>query len=78
MDMRFYWLECRQIQEQLHLYWKEVKINKADYPTKHRPTKYHIVLSVNYLLNMLQVLNAPPNFRRHLIFLAYNTFYNTQ
>jgi hypothetical protein len=41
MDMRFHWLQDRECQRQFRIYWRPVKLNYADYWTKHHPTKHH-------------------------------------
>ena len=50
-DMQFYWIHDRQQQNQIHIHWKEVKHNIADYPTNHHSTKHHIEVQPTYLLN---------------------------
>jgi hypothetical protein len=42
MDMRFYWLRCRDSQGQFRYYWKPGPTNLADYWTKHHPAHHHI------------------------------------
>jgi hypothetical protein len=42
MDMRFYWLRCRDAQGQFRYYWRPGPTNLADYWTKHHPTSHHI------------------------------------
>ena len=42
MDMRFYWLRCRESQGQFRYYWKPGPTNLADYWTKHHPAHHHI------------------------------------
>ena len=42
MDMRFYWLQCRDSQGQFRYYWKPGPTNLADYWTKHHPAHHHI------------------------------------
>ena len=41
MDMRFYWLRCRNAQGQFRFYWAPGNFNWADYSTKHHPPLYH-------------------------------------
>lgn len=41
MDMRFYWLRCREAQEQFRFYWRPGGQNLADYWTKHHPAAHH-------------------------------------
>ena len=42
IDMRFYWVQDRVKQGQFYIYWRRGKDNnKADYFTKHHPTKHH-------------------------------------
>ena len=42
MDMRFYWLRDRAIQQKYHFYWRSGKLNKGDYHTKHHPASHHM------------------------------------
>ena len=42
MDMRFYWLRCRDSQGQFRYYWAPGPDNLADYWTKHHPADHHI------------------------------------
>ena len=42
MDMRFYWLRCRDAQGQFRYYWRPGSVNLADYFTKHHPASHHI------------------------------------
>ena len=68
MDMRFYWLKCRERQEQFHLYWKRGLNNKADYPTKHHPTKHHITVRPEYVLNiMTKAISKATYYQKQLI-----------
>ena len=41
IDMRFYWLQDRSDQDQFKFYWQKGADNKADYLTKHHPTRHH-------------------------------------
>ena len=41
IDMRFYWLKCRQQQQQFDIYWDNGKNNFADYFTKHHSSSHH-------------------------------------
>ena len=41
MDMRFWWLRCRESQDQFRYYWDAGSKNWADYNTKHHPDSYH-------------------------------------
>jgi hypothetical protein len=41
MDMRFYWLGCREAQGQFRYYWRPGTQNLADYFTKHHPASHH-------------------------------------
>ena len=41
MDMRLWWLRCRESQGQFHYYWAPGAHNHADYPTKAHPDIYH-------------------------------------
>jgi len=42
MDMRYYWLRCRDSQGKFRYYWKPGPTNKADYYTKHFPASHHV------------------------------------
>jgi hypothetical protein len=59
MDMRFYWLRCRDSQGQFRYYWKPGPTNQADYYTKHHPAHHHIeqrhrILTPKLILDALQ------------------------
>jgi hypothetical protein len=41
MDMRFYWLQCREAQGQYRYYWRPGTQNLVDYFTKHHPASHH-------------------------------------
>ena len=41
MDMRYYWVQDRIRQKQLHIYWAPGKTNQADYQTKHHSSAHH-------------------------------------
>ena len=41
MDLRFWWLRCRESQGQYRYYWDSGPKNWADYHTKHHPPIYH-------------------------------------
>ena len=41
MDLRLWWLRCREAQEQFRFYWDKGSRNLADYHTKHHPPIYH-------------------------------------
>ena len=41
MDMRFYWLRDRKLQNKYHFYWSSGKYNMGDYYTKHHPPVHH-------------------------------------
>jgi hypothetical protein len=41
MDVRFYWLGCRENQQQYRFYWRPGTQNLADYFTKHHPASHH-------------------------------------
>ena len=41
MDLRFWWLKCRESQQQFRYYWAPGKNNWGDYSTKHHPPVYH-------------------------------------
>ena len=40
MDVRFYWLRCRDSQSQFRYYWSPGTTNRADYHTKRHPPQY--------------------------------------
>ena len=60
MDMRFYWLRDRVRQLQFFIYWARGPNNKADYASKNHPTKHHIAVRPQYVLNnaKIQLLKA--------------------
>ena len=41
MDLRFWWLKCRESQQKFRYYWAPEKDNWDDYSTKHHPPVYH-------------------------------------
>ena len=41
MDLRFWWLKCRESQQQFRYYWAPGRDNWGDYSTKHQPPIYH-------------------------------------
>ena len=48
IDMRFYWLKCRQQQQQLNIYWDNGKNKFADYFAKyHSPSHHKAVCSID-------------------------------
>ena len=49
IDMRFYWLKCRQQQQQFEIYWEAGKTNFADYFTKHHSPTHHRAVRPIYL-----------------------------
>ena len=49
MDMRYYWIRDRVIQNQFHIYWSKGSDNLADYFTKHHPASHHRALRPFYL-----------------------------
>ena len=71
MDMRFYWLRCRQRQKQFHIYWRKgvdiinKRFNLGDYPTKHHPTSHHRDVRPNYVMN--KIVHTPPTTLLHRV-----------
>ena len=55
MDMRFYWLRCREAQEQFRFYWRPGGQNLADYWTKHHPAAHHQNLRDEFLTKMQEI-----------------------
>ena len=53
MNMRFYWLRDRIRQHQFHAHWRKGQLNKGHYPSKHPPTKHHVEVRPQYVLNTL-------------------------
>ena len=49
MDMRFYWLRCRDAQGQFRYYWMPGTQNLADYFTKHFPGAHHKAMRPQFL-----------------------------
>ena len=41
MDMRLWWLRCRDSQDQFRYYWAPGNPNLSDYSTKHHPPLHH-------------------------------------
>ena len=60
MDMRFYWLRDRVRQSQFFIYWASGPTNKADYASKNHPTKHHIEVRPQYVLNNATVQPRVP------------------
>ena len=58
MDMRIYWLKCREAQEQFDIYWEKGPTNLADYFTKHHSQAHHKAVRPIYLLDEQQRLSA--------------------
>jgi len=42
-DMRYHWLQDREIWNQLKVCWEKGQSNNADYFTKHHSTKHHLL-----------------------------------
>jgi hypothetical protein len=56
MDMRFYWLRDRALeQRQFNIHWKTGDRNLGDYPTKHHPKKHHKEIRHMYVANSIHV-----------------------
>ena len=49
IDMRFYWIRDKIIQNNFHIFWEEGKKNLSDYVTKHHPILHHIMMRPRYL-----------------------------
>jgi len=49
MDMRFYWMRCRENQKQFRMYWRAGPTNNGDYPTKHHATIHYRLMRPVYL-----------------------------
>jgi hypothetical protein len=49
MDMRYYWIRDRVLQNQFHIYWAQGSDNLADYFTKHHPASHHRAVRPFYL-----------------------------
>ena len=47
MDMRFYWLRCREAQGQFRIYWAPGPTNEGDYTTKHHSPQKHLAVREN-------------------------------
>ena len=60
MDMRFYWLRCRDSQGQFRYYWAPGPTNLADYYTKHHEKSHHIEIRPTILTpaTILEALRA--------------------
>ena len=58
MDMRIYWLKCREAQEQFDIYWEKGATNLADYFTKHHSQAHHKAVRPIYLYDEQQRLSA--------------------
>eukprot|EP00957_Ditylum_brightwellii_P080728 6139369-Ditylum_brightwellii.AAC.1 len=51
VDMRFHWLKYREAQQQFNIKWKQGKVNKANYPSKHHPPAVHQQRRSQYVVN---------------------------
>jgi hypothetical protein len=49
IDMRYFWLQDREAQEQFKYYWDKGEGNRADYFTKHHSVAHHRVMRPVYL-----------------------------
>jgi hypothetical protein len=49
MDMRFYWLKDREARKQFRIYWRQGKLNRGDYVTKHHPAIHHQSIRPSFL-----------------------------
>jgi hypothetical protein len=49
MDMRFSWLQCRERQRQLIIYWRPGSENLGDYHTKHHSASHHQKMRPQFL-----------------------------
>jgi hypothetical protein len=49
IDMKFFWLQDREAQEQFHYYWDKGEGNLADYFTKHHSVAHHRAVRPVYL-----------------------------
>jgi hypothetical protein len=58
MDMRFHWLQCREAQEQIRVYWRPGKTNLADYFTKHHPPMHHVNVRSEFLTKVKDLAEA--------------------
>jgi hypothetical protein len=60
MDMKFYWLQCREAPKQFSFFWHPGKTNLADYWTKHHCPAHHIEQHPHILtpLSMIIALQA--------------------
>ena len=48
--MRFYWIVRDRVRQgQYHVYWRKAAFNRADYFTKHHPTRHHQNMRHEYL-----------------------------
>ena len=53
MDMRFQWLKCRRAQSLFTYLWAKGTKNRADYPSKHHPAKYHLLVRPRYVHDII-------------------------
>jgi hypothetical protein len=53
MDQRFHWLKCRNAQHQFLYLWHRGINNRADYASKHHPTKHHQAVRPFYIQDTL-------------------------
>ncbi len=53
MDQCFHWLKCRNAQRQFLYLWRCGIDNRADYASKHHPTKHHQAVRHFYIQDTL-------------------------
>jgi hypothetical protein len=49
MNIRFQWLKCRHAHQLFKYLWAWGTTNRADYPSKHPPTKHHWLICPRYV-----------------------------
>jgi hypothetical protein len=58
MDMHFHWLQDREAQDQLRIYWQPGKTNLADYFTKHHPPAHYVSVRSQFLTRVKDLAEA--------------------
>ena len=55
MDMRIYWLRCREFKGQFRHYWRPGPTNLGDYVTKHHAEIHHCTVCPTFLTPKLHL-----------------------
>ncbi len=77
MDMRHYWLKCREAQEQFRFFWRPGGQNLADYWTKHHPAAHHQNIRMEFLtkiedLELFREQSKSKQYAHHVVVIDEN------